>query len=178
MTSPGNSLFVQETSFIISVDSGVNSVYMDPDNQNDAAPQYVQIWNFDPVMNPNKQIAETMQWYINYNENDDDYNILLGPSKQNALAYKNYNGNYDQHLWILKYNPDDRTQRWHFTHININSATDNTYVISSAENSNYGLIRQVDVATDTYVMVQRMWGGPTPIFAWYITPTPSDLASM
>ncbi len=34
------------------------------------------------------------------------------------------------------------------------------------------------VATDTYVMVQRMWGGPTPIFAWYITPTPSDLASM
>ena len=81
-------------------------------------------------MNPNKQVAETMQWYINYNKNDDDYTIFLGSSKRNALAYKNNNGNYDQHLWILKYNPSDRTQRWLFTHIKINSATDNTYVIS------------------------------------------------
>jgi hypothetical protein len=159
--------------FIISVDSGVNTVYLDPDNQVDQAPQLVQVWHEDPIKDNRRDLAKVLQWHIHRNGDDDTYTIRLNPSQENALAYKNNDGNYDGRLWILKYNANSKSQHWHITPIN--SAVDNTYVISSAENPNYGIIREVDVTTDTYVNVQRMWGGHTPIFAWYIMPAPSDL---
>jgi hypothetical protein len=79
-------------------------------------------------------------------------------------------------LWILEHNTQNKSQRWHFTRIP--SVADNAYVISPAENPEYGLIRYVDPTIDTHVMVRRMWGGPTPIFAWYIKSVPSDLEAV
>jgi hypothetical protein len=165
-----------EGTFIIAVDSGVNTVYLDPDNQTDSAPQLVQIWNEDPVAESRPDLAKVLQWHIHRDSNDDTYTIRLNPSQDNALAYTNKDGRYDGYLWILGYNPNSRSQRWHITPVS--SAVNNSYVISSAENPNYGIIRQDDVTTDTYVRIRRMWGGPTPIFAWYITPVPSDLKEM
>lgn len=161
--------------YIISVDDGVDTVYMDPDTQKDAAPQRVQIWDYDPV-NPkySKQVAQTMQWHFDYNKESLYYSIRLGPSKQNALAYKNATGNYDGLLWILKYDPLDKTQHWYITRLP-DSAVCDTYVISSATDPQYGLIRQYKDKTDTFVKVKRMWGGHTPIFGWYIVPAPDDL---
>lgn len=163
----------QGNTFIISVDSGVNTVYMDPDGQVDQAPQLVQVWHEDPLKDNRKDLAKVLQWWIYFNSDDDTYTIRLNPSQQNALSYKNNTGNYDGRLWILKHDPASKSQRWLITPIA--STAGNAYVISSAENPNYGIIREVDVTTDCYVNVQRMWGGHTPIFSWYITPTPSDL---
>lgn len=166
----------QGNTFIISVDSGVNTVYLDPDNQVDQAPQLVQIWHEDPLMDKRSDFAKVLQWHITRNSNDNTYTIRLNPSQANALSWKNNSGNYDGRLWILQYNANNVSQHWLITPIS--STVDNAYVISSAENQNYGIIREVDVTTDCYVNVQRMWGGHTPIFAWYIIPTPSDLIQL
>ena len=85
----------QGNTFIISVDSGVNTVYMDPDGQVDQAPQLVQVWHEDPLKDNRRDLAKVLQWWIYFNGDDDTYTIRLNPSQQNALSYKDNAGNYD-----------------------------------------------------------------------------------
>ncbi|MBV8992658.1 MAG: RICIN domain-containing protein, partial [Pseudonocardiales bacterium] len=136
------------------------TVYLSPDNQ-EAKNDYVQIWAEDPTTRASNDTgwvrnAKTMQW--NIDRNDDNTYTIRCNSSQYALSLRNKDGNIegDGRVWLLEHNDSSKSQRWHITHIP--GTADNSYVISSADNPSFGLIRADRNALDCYVLVRRMWG--------------------